>query len=136
MLIQHNFKKIYTWVSYSYNDNTYSFDRLSSPDFPNNVELKHIIAAAIVYDWKQFKMAVGGKWNSGKPITETLTNSINFENPSNPKIRYDVPNNANLPDYFQLNFSAAKEWKISSKINLQASISILNLLNKVNVIQR
>ncbi len=136
LLIQRNFKKICTWVSYSYNDNNYSFINLISTNFPNNLELKHIITAAIVYDWKQFKMALGGKWHKGKPTTETLTNSINFENPSNPKILYDVPNNANLPDYFQLNFSAAKEWKITSKINLQTSFSILNLLNKENIIQR
>ncbi len=136
LLIQRNFKKMYTWVSYSYNDNKYTFDQLIATDFPNNLDLSHSITAAIVYDWKQFKVALGGKWHSGKPITETLTNSINFDNPSKPKIQYDAPNNANLPDYFQLNFSAAKEWKISSKVNLQGSFAILNLLNKENVIQR
>lgn len=136
LLIQRNFKKIYTWVSYSYNDNKYTFDQLTATHFPNNLELSHSITAAIVYDWKQFKVALGGKWHSGKPITETLTSSINFDNPSDPKILYDAPNNANLPYYLQFNFSAAKEWKISSKFNLQGSFAILNLLNKENIIQR
>ena len=136
VLIQRNFKKIVTWVSYSYNDNKYTFNKLLAADFPNNLELRHSITAAIVYDWKQVKVALGGKWHSGKPITETLTNSINFDNPSNPQILYDKPNKNNLPEYLQFNFSAAKEWKISSKVNLQGSFAILNLLNKENIIHR
>jgi hypothetical protein len=123
-------------VSYSYNDNKYTFNKLLAADFPNNLELRHSITAAIVYDWKQVKVALGGKWHSGKPITETLTNSINFDNPSNPQILYDKPNKNNLPEYLQFNFSAAKEWKISSKVNLQGSFAILNLLNKENIIHR
>ena len=133
ILLQRNFKKLHTWLSYSYNDNKYLFKKLQAVEFPNNFELNHVISAAIVYDWKQFKMAFGGKWHSGKPLTNPLSNSINA---TNPQIVYDLPNNMHLPNYLQFNFSASKDWKLSSSIALQTSFSILNLMNKSNVIQK
>jgi hypothetical protein len=105
-------------------------------DFSNNFELSHVVSTAVIYDWKQFKIALGGKWHSGKPTTNPVNNTINLDNPSNPKINYETPNSSHLPDYFQLNFSTSKDWKISSKINLQTSVSVMNVLNKSNVIQR
>lgn len=136
ILVQRNFKKWNTWLSYSYNDNKYTFGNLNVIDFSNNFELSHVVSTAVIYDWKQFKIALGGKWHSGKPTTNPVNNTINLENPSNPKINYETPNSSHLPDYFQLNFSASKDWKISSKINLQTSVSVMNVLNKSNVIQR
>ncbi|MBL0012782.1 MAG: TonB-dependent receptor [Flavobacterium sp.] len=136
LLLQRSFKKLQTWLSYSFNDNKYLFRDLSTTNFPNNFELTHVLSTAIVYDWKQFKVAIGGKWHSGKPVTNTASNNINIDNPSNPQIVYDLPNNSNLPDYFQLNFSALRDWKISSRVSIQGGFSILNLLNKSNIIQK
>ena len=136
ILVQRNFKKCTAWLNYSHNDNKYTFENLTAIGFSNNFELSHVISTALIYDWKQFKIALGGKWHSGKPITNPINNTINLDNPSNPKINYDTPNSSHLPDYFQLNFSASKDWKISSKMNLQTSVSVLNVLNKSNVIQR
>ena len=136
LLLQRNFRKLQAWLSYSFNDNKYMFSDLSTTNFPNNFQLTHVLGAAIVYDWKQFKVAFGGKWHTGKPITNTATNNLNLDNPSEPKIVYDLPNNSNLPDYFQLNFSVLRDWKISSHVSLQGSFSILNLMNKSNIIQK
>lgn len=136
LLVQRNFKKWNAWLSYSYNDNKYRFPSFSTVFFPNNFELTHVVSAAVIYEWKQIRMALGGKWHKGKPYTETDGNSLNLSNPVNPEIVYKTPNTANLPDYLQFNFSASKDWKLNSRISLQSSISILNLFNKSNIIQR
>lgn len=136
LLVQRNFQKYNAWISYSYNDNEYRFYSLAPDFFPNNFELTHVVSAGIIYDWNQIKWAVGGKWNSGRPFTETSAASLNTINPLFPTINYAEPNRVNLPDYLQINISAAKEWKLNSRITLLSSFSVLNVINKANIIQR
>jgi hypothetical protein len=131
-LIQKNFGKFYTWLSYCYNDNKYIYASLTPAEFMNNFELKHNISWAGIYEWNSFKLALGCKWHTGKPITTPKTIVLN----SNNSIEYNNPNNAKLPDFFQLNFSASRNWKITDKVFLQTNISILNLLNTKNSINR
>jgi len=131
-LIQKNFGKFYSWMSYCYNENNYQFSALTPPNFMNNFELKHSIAWAGIYEWNSLKLALGCKWHSGKPVTTPKSTALNANN----AIEYNSPNNANLTDFFQLNFSASKNWKISNKAMLETNISILNLLNAKNSINR
>ena len=133
-LIQKNFKHFYTWMSYSFNDNKYSFKEYQTNSFPNNFEISHTLKWAGIYEWKNLKIALGSKWFSGKPITTPLNN--NLDNTANPQINYNQPNNEHLNDYFQLNFSALHNWNLNSKTKLQIGISVLNILNKKNVINR
>lgn len=132
-LIQKSFNRFYTWMSYAYNDNKYDFTTLSSSSFPNNFEVTHAISWAGIYEWKKVKLALGAKWHTGRPIT-TPTNFTVSE--SNPTIVYNAPNNEKLKDYFQVNFSASKEWQLGAKTSLMTSASILNLLNTKNSINR
>lgn len=136
LLIQKNFNRFYSWISYSFNDNNYSFDSLTKSSFPNNLELVHTVSWAGIYDWKSIKIALGSKWHSGKLFTTPSSNSFNNSDPANPIIEYNSPNNNRLNDYFQLNLSASKVWNLSDKITVQTSISILNILNTRNVINR
>ena len=39
LLVQKQFKKFITWISYSYTDNDYTFDSFSPTTFPNNFEI-------------------------------------------------------------------------------------------------
>lgn len=136
LLVQKSFNRFYSWISYSFNDNNYSFDTLSNSEFPNNLEQVHTVSWAGIYDWKSLKIALGSKWHSGKPYTTPSSNSVDNTDPSKPIIQYNSPNNNRLKDYFQLNFSASKEWNLSKKTTLQTSVSVLNILNKKNVINR
>jgi hypothetical protein len=136
ILIQKNFKHFYTWLNYSFNDNNYFFETLPTSEFPNNFELVHTLSWTGVYEWKKNKIALGSKWHTGKPITLPFNTFLNLEDANNPKINYSQPNNSRLADYCQFNFSASKEWDLSKKTTLQTSISILNLLNKKNIINR
>ncbi len=131
-LIQKNFGRFYSWLSYSYNDNKYFFKSLAPPEFYNNFELKHCISWAGIYEWNSVKLALGCKWHTGKPITTPASTTVD----SNNSIVYNSPNNAKLDDFFQMNFSASKEWKLAEKMALQTNVSVLNVLNTQNSINR
>ncbi|WP_445452655.1 TonB-dependent receptor [Flavobacterium sp. 25HG05S-40] len=132
-LIQKSFHKFYSWLSYSYNDNKYDFDALNSTSFPNNFEVTHAIGWAGIYEWEKLKLALGAKWHSGRPITTPTTFIVSETNQT---IAYNAPNNSRLKDYFQVNFSASKDWKLNTKVNLLTAISVLNVLNTKNSLNR
>lgn len=136
VLIQRNFGGFYTWLSYSFNDNKYSFDSLTTKAFPNNYQLVHFVSWAGIYECEKWKVALGSKWHSGKPYTTPVNNILNIEDPSNPKINYNEPNSSSLKGYLQLNFSASENWKLGKKTKIIATFSVLNMLNKKNVINR
>ncbi|MGC4041768.1 MAG: TonB-dependent receptor plug domain-containing protein [Flavobacterium sp.] len=130
-LIQKNFGKFYTWLSYSYNDNKYFFKSLQPNEFINNYELKHAVSWAGIYEWKTVKMALGSKWHTGKPITTPQSAVV-----TNDQIVYNSPNNSRLPDFVQFNFSASKDWKINEDVTLQTNVSVLNIFNTKNSINK
>lgn len=137
ILVQRNFEKFHTWISYSLSNSNYTFDSYFPEEFSNNFQIVHSVSWAGIYEWKNIKIALGSKWNSGRPeTTPFLSNMLDFSNPVKPKINYNLPNNSSLSDYFQVNFSAGYNWKFSKKRNLDIGISVLNILNKKNIINR
>jgi hypothetical protein len=136
MLVQKNFGHFYSWLSYGINDNHYEFNSLSPQFFPNNFELIHAVSAAAIYEWKKLKIALGSKWHSGRPVTTPASSEVDISDPNRPQISYNDPNNSRLPDFFVVNFSASKTWNIGQKSSLQMSVSVSNLLNKQNVVNR
>lgn len=136
LLVQKNFNRFYSWVSYSLSNSDYKFDSLIPSEFANNFQIIHSINWAAIYDWQNIKVALGAKWNSGRPETTPATNLLDFSNPAKPEINYNFPNNKDLSDYFQVNFSASYSWKWNSKNQLELGISVLNVLNKKNTISR
>lgn len=131
-LVQKNFGKFYSWVSYSFNNSDYDFDSLDPSSFPNNFEFRHSVAGAGIYEWKRLRIAIGARYNTGRPFTEPLLVQPSQQN----TIAYREPNSSRLPDYLQVNFSATKDWTITDKIRFQLSASIMNLLDRRNVINR
>ncbi|WP_284651274.1 TonB-dependent receptor [Flavobacterium terrisoli] len=132
-LIQKTLNRFYTWLSYSYNDNRYDFESLSDTTFPNNYAITHAISWAGIYEWKKFKLALGTKWHTGKPITTPTSFTVTD---ANPNIVYNSPNNSKLKDYIQFNFSASKNWKLNDKLTLQTAMSVLNLFDHENSLNR
>ena len=132
VLLQKNFGKFYTWMSYSYNDNKYDFKSITPTQFVNNYQLKHCFSWAGIYEWNSVKFALGCKWHTGKPITTPLSTTLDSDN----QIVYNSPNNKRLNDFFQVNFSASKYWKISERMVLEIDFSIINFLNTKNNINR
>jgi hypothetical protein len=132
VFIQRNFGRFYCWLSYSHNDNKYDFNSLAPVYFINNFELKHSLAATGNYEWKTIKFSLGAKWHTGKPTTTPRTTTLDTSN----QIVYNAPNNSRLNDFFQVNFSASKKWKLSGKKSIEANISVINIFNTKNSINR
>lgn len=135
VLLQKSFAKITAYLSYAFHSSQYDFQSFTPPQFSNNFEINHNIGSGVAMQHKGFKVALGSRWFTGRPNTLPLSFSPVFNLPNVASIAYDLPNNSNLTDYFQLNASAAytKKWE---KINLQLGVSILNILDRQNPINR
>ena len=131
ILIQKKMNHFLTWLSYTYNDNSYDFSNYEYPIFPNNFELIHTLSWAGIYEKNNFKIALGTKWTSGRPKTSPATTQIN---PSTPVLVYNKPNNTNLRIFAQVNLSATYKWETANEIQYKLGIAILNVLNRKNEI--
>ena len=133
-LVQKKINHFITWLSYTYNYNNYHFPSINQTEFPNNFELKHVVSWSGTYEIQNFRIALGSKWYSGRPETTPSTFVINNSDPTNPKIDYNTPNNKNLDNFFQVNFSTTYKWESSDNIEYKLGISVLNVLNRKNEI--
>jgi hypothetical protein len=133
-LVQKKINHFITWLSYAYNDNNYHFPSVNQTEFSNNFELKHVVSWAGTYEFKNLKIALGSKWYSGRPETTPSSLDINRSNPLNPTIDYNSPNNKNLEDFFQFNFSTTYKWESSNKIQYKLGLSVINVFNRQNEI--
>lgn len=136
VLLQKSFARFYTWVSYAWNQNQYHFESLNPAEFPNNATITHSIAWAGIYEWQQLRFALGAKWHSGRLFTAPSGFVADQDNPANSSITYLAPNAERLGDYFQLNCSASHQWDFKKNTSLFTSISLLNILDRQNIINR
>lgn len=134
ILVQKKINRFLSWISYTYNNNTYAFTGIAQHRFSNNFELDHVVSWAGIYEHEHLKIALGSKWYSGRPETTPSSNIINTSNPSNPTIDYNSPNNKKLDPFFQVNFSTTYKWKAAKGIQYKLGCSILNVLNRKNEI--
>jgi hypothetical protein len=132
ILVQKKINHFITWLSYAYNDNNYHFPGIEQTEFSNNFELNHVVSWAGTYETGNLKIALGSKWYSGRP--ETTPIGIDNSDPLNPTIEYNTPNNKNLDDFFQVNFSTTYKWESPNKTQYKLGLSIINVFNKQNEI--
>lgn len=128
-LVQKQLRNMNIWVTYTYTKNEYSFATFSPEKFPNNFENRHQINCGTVYEWNHLRLALGGHWYTGKPITLPVSGTV-----VNGTVLYESPNSARLRDYLQLNFSAGYTVKMHEVQNLQFGVSIQNITNRENII--
>ncbi|MDC6352591.1 carboxypeptidase-like regulatory domain-containing protein [Zeaxanthinibacter sp. PT1] len=134
-LLNHQADRISAWVSYTYNENTYTFEDINPNRFPNNLDIRHAATLAGTYTYNQFKLGLGLHYRTGKPYTEPQEgNNIIDLNVFPNRIRYQEPNSSRLPDYLRADASAVYEFKIGQGIDASVGASVLNLLNKKNLL--
>jgi len=123
-----NFK---TWVSYSYTNVKSKFTDLNKDAyFTANTSITHAVSTSIAYKLKQFQIALGWKWRTGKPFTKSIV--------SNNQINFEGINTERLPNYHRLDFSTTYQLNLSKKNNLKGKIglSIRNIYNQKNQLSR
>lgn len=134
-LIQKQFEGFYAWLTYTWNNNNYEFPDFTPYKFPNNLEINHTINSAVTYELYNVKVALGAKWFTGRPVTTPVGTSPSIT-PAGTRILYGRPNEDNIEDFFQMNFSATYMWELSKNTSLQFGVSVLNILNRQNIINR
>ncbi len=134
-LINHKSDSFSTWLSYTLNHNTYTFEDISPSRFPNNLDIRHNITFATTYTYNDLKLGIGVNYRGGKPFTEPVEppNSIDttvFPN----EINFKEPNSNRLPDYLRADASAIYDFDLSPTFKATAGASVLNVLNKGNIL--
>lgn len=132
LLLQRDFPNFRTWMSYSYNHNLYDFPLHFPPEFDNNFEIEHLVNFAGIGTFGKFRAAVGGKWNSGRPYTKPLSETLA---PGQNQISYGTPNGERLPSVLQVNLSASYQWTWKQG-RLSANFALLNIFNSHNPLKR
>lgn len=135
-LVQKQFKGFYAWVSYCWNNNQYDFSGFEPSEFPSNYEIRHTIKCAATYEWNSLKVALGAKWYTGRPETVPLSSDPVYNMEGEPEISYSDPNSSNIGNFFQVDFSAMYAFRLNKDASVQVGASIMNLLNRKNIINR
>jgi len=129
-LVNKRFKKISTWLSYTYADNEYTFNGFKEINFPNNLDITHTVTFGSTFTAGDFKVSAGFNWHTGKPTTiPVVGNEI-----VNDDINYETANSSNLKEYIRVDASATYKFNFTNKIKAQTGISIWNGLNQENII--
>ena len=125
-----------SWLSYTYNSNTYTFNSIVPPQFPNNLDVRHSVTFAATYDLKQLKLGASLNYRSGRPFTRPDANDPLDTNFFPSRINFEPPNSSRLPAYLRLDTSATYSFTIGEHITATTGASILNLTDKRNILNR
>ncbi|MDB4270814.1 TonB-dependent receptor [bacterium] len=134
-LINHKNNLFSTWLSYAYNLNNYTFEDIVPSVFPNNLDIRHTLTFASTYTYENLKIGIGINYRTGKPFTKPQEGADGIDFTTFPvSINYQEPNSSRLPDYLRADASAIYDFNISKRVKATAGVSILNILNKENIL--
>ncbi len=131
VLVRKDFGPSQLWASYSYMLNQYNFESLYPEPFLSNYDLTHTVSAGVNFVWKNLKLAIGSNWHTGAPYTQAQ--EVVFG--PNPSIGYQEPNAERLPDYLRFDVSGVYKFNVKES-SLQLAVSVWNVLDQRNVVQR
>jgi hypothetical protein len=132
LFLKKRFNGFNTWLSYSFNNSKSKYDNLNGDNYFNSrSNVRHAFSTSLSYKLSNFQVALGWRWQTGKPYTESVigVDGLEFNNGINTQ---------RLPDYHRLDFSSTYKFKFSKDNKLRAKIglSIRNVYNKTNFISR
>ena len=133
-LINQKSKNLSNWFSYTYNNNSYTFETLNPQKFPNNLDIKHTLTFACTYTYENVKLGIGLNYHTGRPFTKPQENNAVNTSTFPYTINYQSPNSSRIKDYIRADASAVYDFKISERIDASFGASVLNLLNRKNTL--
>ncbi|TYA57304.1 carboxypeptidase-like regulatory domain-containing protein [Formosa maritima] len=129
-LLRKSFTNYNFWISYSFMDNKYSFNSISTNPFPSNFDVTHAVTWGSSYTKNKFKFSLGLNWHSGKPYTKPVEGNEIVDN----KVNYQPTNSSRLDSYFRVDVSAIYDINISKKVKGEFGASLWNILGTKNII--
>ena len=124
-----------SWFSYTYNKNDYTFESIDPTNFPNNLDIRHILTLAGTYSYGNLKLGLGINYRTGRPFTEPMEGDEALNTLVFPaQINFRDPNSSRLPEYFRADASAIYKFDLSRRIKASAGVSVLNVTNRRNIL--
>jgi len=119
-----------SWLSYSYINNTYTFETLEEVEFPSNFDITHSVTLGSTFSKNHWDISAGLNFRFGKPTSvPMIENAVKEDN-----INFDAANNQRLDNYLRLDASALYDLNISKKFRSEIGASVWNLLDRQNPI--
>ncbi|KQC31274.1 TonB-dependent receptor [Flagellimonas eckloniae] len=125
-----------TWFSYTFNKNDYNFTNITPNSFPNNLDVRHTLTFASTYSIKDLKLGLGINYRTGKPFTKPEADNPLDTSFFPARINYETPNSSRLPEYVRMDASASYGFDMGRRVKANAGISLLNLTNRENLLNR
>ena len=132
VLLRKRFSKTNIWLSYTYLNNDYQFETLTEQNFPSNFDVTHAVTIGSTYTTKSLKLSAGLNWHSGTPATPINNNEPVVNN----QVNFGASNSTELSDYFRVDLSAIYKFNLGVKTKAQLGLSIWNVLDRDNKINR
>jgi len=129
-LFRKKFKNINSWLSYSYLNNTYTFNTLEDIEFPSNFDITHSITLGSTYSNKSWNISAGVNYRTGKPTSIPLKGEEIEDN----DVNFDRANNEKIYNYLRLDASTMYKFKINDTFRSEIGASVWNISNKENPI--
>ncbi|WP_299365752.1 TonB-dependent receptor [Winogradskyella sp.] len=132
VFLKKQFNGFDSWISYSYNRARSQFNDLNDGrSFKSKSNITHAVSSALSYKLNGFQVALGWKWQTGRPYTvaDEGADGLEFNN---------GVNTGQLPVYHRLDLSSTYTFKLSqhNKLRGKVGVSIRNLYNRNNLISR
>ena len=129
-LCRKTFGNFNSWLSYSYLNNSYTFEELEDVEFPSNFDITHSVTLGTTFSNKSWNVSAGLNYRTGNPTTIPLGgNEID-----NDDVNFDEGNSQRLIDYMRIDASAIYKFKISNTFRSEIGASVWNISNRQNAI--
>ena len=126
VLVQKSAPTWRTWVTYTYQDSQNKFETINENRyFPINANTRHAFNASFYKKWKNYSMALGWFWHSGKPYS--ILNESN---------QIDSFNTGQLPSYHRMDVSGMYHFHNQKSWSGKVGISIYNIYNQKTIISK
>ena len=129
-LFRKKFKNLSTWLSYSYINNTYTFESLEEIEFPSNFDITHSFTFGNTFSIDNWNISAGLNYRLGKPTSIPLAGNEVVDN----EVNYDNANEERLVNYMRIDASALYKIKINNTLRSEIGASIWNILDRENTI--
>jgi len=131
--LKKDFKKMTTWLNYSFSDVKNEFDGLNNNrNFIAGNQIKNSFTSSITYKIKKLQIALAWKWRSGKPFTEALNDD------QNGAVSFEEINTKRLSNYHRMDLSSTYQFYFSKRDGIKGKVgfSIRNLYDQKNQLSR
>jgi len=135
LYVKKRIQNYFTWASYTFNNIKNNFEGINEDKtFSANTDITNNFYWAHEYNYNNFQFALGWRWHTGKPYSKAI--EIEEDQDGNSYLIYDGINNYRLTNYNRVDFSTTYKFKISNTFRGKAGFSVLNLLDKENILNR